>query len=343
MNTEAYQMTKIKVGIVGLGELGKVHTENLHFRIQNAELVAICDNDPERVKKIKEDWGIAFGYNNLNEMINSDKIEAVIIASSSTAHREHALAAIAAGLNVFIEKPLGLNLDECYEIESAADRYDKIFTVGFMRRYDPSYSEAKKRIDQGEIGQPIFFRGYSLDGIWVAEYLAQRAASNGCWFIDMTVHDYDLARWFLGSDPENVYACGDAYIFDVFKKTNDIDNGYALMKFKNNSAAFYYSGRTAPHGAHVETEIVGTKGIIRINDIPRKNRLKMYTDKGVIEECLNHYLERWGDAYLLELQAFVDSISEKRKPLISAHDGTMATIMGLNTQKAYVSNELIRF
>ena len=338
-------MKKVKVGIVGLGELGSVHANNLRFKIPNAELVAICGVEAEREKleALQKEWEIPHCFFDYAEMMALPELEAVVIASSTAAHYEHALGAIRAGKHVFIEKPTGLNVEECTAIERAAVASDKLFTVGFMRRHDPSYVEAKRRIDAGEIGTPILFRGYSLDPEWVAEYLAKRAAKNGCWFIDMTVHDYDLARWFLGSEAQTVYACGGAYAYPVFAETNDVDNGYALMKFQNGACAFYYSGRTAAHGSHVETEIVGTKGMLRICDEPRRDRIKAYTKDGITEKCLNLYLERWGEAYYLEMQHFIDAAANGTPLEITAHDGTMATAMGILTQSSYVSGGLKTF
>lgn len=338
-------MKRVRVGIVGLGELGTVHAKNLRFKIPNAELIAICGIEAEREKleNFQKEWEIPHCCFDFEEMLKLPDLEAVIISSSTAAHHGHALAAIKANKHVFIEKPIGLDVAECTAIESAVEKSDKIFTVGFMRRHDPSYVEAKKRIDAGEIGTPILFRGYSLDPEWVAEYLARRSAQNGCWFIDMTVHDYDLARWFLGSEAETVYACGGAYAYPVFAENNDVDNGYALMKFKNGACAFYYSGRTTTHGAHVETEIVGTKGMIRICDEPRRDRVKAYTKDGIVTKCVNLYLERWGEAYYLELQNFIDAVAEGKTMEITAHDGTMATAMGIMTQASYVSGELKKF
>jgi myo-inositol 2-dehydrogenase/D-chiro-inositol 1-dehydrogenase len=259
-------------------------------------------------------------------------------------HKDQAIDSLNAGKHVFIEKPIGMDVKECLEIKAVADKSNKQFFVGFMRRYDPSYIEAKRRIDAGEIGTPILYRGYSWDPVWVAEYLAKRAEQNGCWFLDMGVHDYDIARWFLGSEAKKVFACGGAYAFPVFDKTNDIDNGYALIEFENKSAAFIYPGRTAAHGSHVEGEIIGTKGSIRIGDDPNIDKLKLYTSQGITKKVYTHYLERWDQAYINEVQAFIDVVlgnSDEKGP--DALDGSMAVMMGLTVQKAYVSGELEKF
>ena len=200
-----------------------------------------------------------------------------------------------------------------------------------------------RSIDAGEIGTPILYRGYSLDPIWVAEYLAVRAEKNGCWFLDMGVHEYDLARWFLGCEAKNVFACGGAYAYPVFDKNHDVDNGYALLNFENKSAAFIYVGRTAAHGTHVESEIIGTKGSIRICGEPSKNFIKQYTSDGIVSKSHGSYIERWAEAFYLELQAFTDSIQNNIDQGPTAFDGYMATHMGVVIQKAYESGKLENF
>ena len=335
-------MIKVKFGILGVGELGLQHAKNIQFRIPNAELIAVCVRTTEKIDRLQKELEVPYGYTDYQEMLHNPELDAVVIASSTTAHFEHAMAAIRAGLHIFIEKPIGMTVDECVKLEEAAKNSGRLFMVGFMRRHDPAYADAKRRIEAGEIGQPILYRGYSLDPVWVAEYLAKRAEQNGCWFLDMGVHDYDLARWFLGSEPESVFACGGAYMYPIFEKTKDIDNGYALMKFHNGSAAFFYEGRTAPHGSHVESEIIGTEGSIRINSIPAKNRSVIYNENGVSVQCFSTYLERWAEAFYRELQSFADAILAGHTNVgANAHDGTLATTMGLAVQKSYESNSLV--
>lgn len=336
-------MEKVKVGVIGAGNLGLIHAKNLQFRIPNATVIAVSATTEEKVKRLQEELEVPYGYTDYRELVKNEELDAVIIASSTAVHYDHAMAAIEAGLHVFIEKPTGINVEECQKIEAAANASDKFFTVGFMRRYDPSYAEAKRRIDAGEIGTPILYRGYSLDPVWVAEYLAERADKNGCWFLDMGVHDYDLARWFLGSEAKSAVACGGAYSFPVFDKTNDVDNGYTLVNFENKSAAFIYVGRTAAHGTHVEGEVIGTKGSIRICADSKVDHIQQYTSEGVLTKAYQSYPQRWEQAFCIELQAFVDSIQSGVQQGPTAHDGTMATTMGITVQSAYVSGELVKF
>ncbi len=337
-------MRKLKIGVIGVGELGLAHAKNIAFRIGNAELIAVSAATQATLDKVKPQLDDVKLYLNHEDLLANEDVEAVVIASSTAVHKEHAIASLMAGKDVFIEKPIGMDVAECKEIVEVAKKSKNHFFVGFMRRYDPSYIEAKRRIDAGEIGTPIFYRGYSWDPVWVAEYLAKRAEMNGYWFLDMGVHDYDLARWFLGSEPQKVFACGGAYAYPEFDKNNDIDNGYALLKFANKSAAFIYPGKTAAHGAHVEGEIIGTKGSIRIGDDPSIHALKLYTTDGIIKKSYKHYLERWDIAYINEVQAFINlclGLTDEKGP--TAYDGLMATMMGLTVQSSYVSGELESF
>jgi len=337
-------MKKLKIGVIGVGELGFTHAKHIAFQIPNAQLVAVCASSQQTLDRVIPQLDNPIGYLKYQDLLKNEDVEAVLIASPTAMHAEHVIASLAADKDVFIEKPTGINIGECKTIMERAKESSKHLFVGFMRRYDPSYAEAKRRIDAGEIGTPILYRGYSWDPVWIAEYLSKRAAQNGCWFLDMGVHDYDLARWFLGGEAKKVFACGGAYVYPVFNNTNDIDNGFALIEFYNKSAAFVYPGRTAAHGAHVECEIIGTKGSIRIGDDPAVDMLKLYTSDGITRKVFQNYLQRWEQAFLIEVQSFVDEVLEFSKASgPNAYDGYMATMMGVIIQKAYVTGELEYF
>ncbi len=142
--------------------------------------------------------------------------------------------------------------------------------LGFMRRFDPSYAEAKKMIDNGEIGKPYMIRCYGLDPIKWVKTAVPFAKHSGGIFLDMAVHDIDLARWFMDSEVSTIYASGQCYIEKGFEEHGDVDNGTALMNFDNGGMALFYTSRTCHHGYHIETEIVGTKGTLRVGGDPSK-------------------------------------------------------------------------
>lgn len=336
-------MKHVKIGVVGLGRLGYKHAENLAFKIPKAKLTAVCAMEDNKLKEIKDNWGVANTYKDFDEMIKNPDLDAILIASPSGLHTEQISKALEAGLHVFSEKPLGTSVDECKEAEKAVEKHkDKVFMLGFMRRYDDSYKYAKEKIESGEIGVPILFRGYSQDPEKFIEGAIAYAGHSGGEFIDMSVHDIDLARWFLNSEPEEVYAIGGCYAHPEFAKYKDGDNVSALMKFKSGAMAFLFAGRTAPHGYNVETEIIGTKGILRIGSVPQKNLVEILDNSGVRKECSQDFLERFEESYLNEVNEFINCIIEKRKPKVTVYDGTKTTEIAYKCKEAFETGVLVK-
>lgn len=158
------------------------------------------------------------------------------------------------------------------------------------------------------------------------------------WFIEMGSHDTDLARWFLDGDPEDCHAFGGAYVCKGLEEYDDYDNGFSLTRMDNGTTAYIQVGRTATC-SHVESEIVGTKGTIRINSVPRKNYVSAFTEKGYVEECQEDFMNRWGDAFYNELENFVDCVENGRSPEITAHDGTMSLKFCQKLHQAYLDEK----
>ena len=330
-------MEKIRFGIVGIGMMGRMHLTNLQ-RNPHAEVIAVCARTESKVKTMQEEFGIPYGYTDVEQMLANPEIDALVVATGADAHKQACLAACKAKKHVFCEKPLAKTLEDCEEIEKAvAENSEKCFTVGFMRRFDPSYAEAKQKIRAGAIGKPILFKGVSLDPASVLEAHLE-GVKKGIyvpWFIEMGSHDTDLARWFLEGDPVECFATGDAYVCTELADYDDYDNGFSLTRFDNNTTAYIQVGRTATC-SHVESEIVGTRGTLRVNSVPRKNYLSSFTSEGYVEECQESFLKRWGDAFEAEIDDFVDCIRTGRKPETTAHDGTMSLKFCLQLHQAYL-------
>lgn len=336
-------MKKVKIGAVGLGRLGHQHAKNIAFRIPNAELVAICDMNETLLNKVCDEWNVPHRYTDYDTMIQNKELDAIVITSPSHLHTKQIAAALEMGLHVFSEKPLGTTVEECLVAEKAVEAHDDlIFMLGFMRRYDPSYAYAKAKIEAGEIGKPILFRGYSQDPESCIAGAIAYAGHSGGQFIDMGVHDIDLARWFLGSEPKSIFAIGGCYAHPEFGEFKDGDNVAALMHFENESMAFIFAGRTAPHGYNVETEIIGTKGTLRIASVPAKNMVEILDEHGVRKECSQDFLERFDQAYVDEIKEFVDCILTGRKPEVTVYDGTKTTEIAYKCKEAFETNELVR-
>ncbi len=334
---------RIKVGHVGLGRLGREHANNLKNKIALADLVALCDIDEENLSKTAKELGVAKTYTNFDEMINDDEIMAVSICSPSALHCEQIEKALKKGKHVFSEKPLGVTNEESARLVELEKQYPNLVIMpAFMRRYDPSYADAKRRIDAGEIGRPFMVRSYSQDAIKYIEGAIAYAGHSGGEFLDMCVHDIDLCRWFLESEPVEVYAIGGCYAFDEFAKYNDGDNVSCLMKFENDSMAFLFAGRTAPHGYNVETEIMGTKGTLRIASVPQANLLEVLDEHGVRKECSQNFLERFELAYLREMEEFFDCIVEGKKPKVTVYDASRVSTIAYSCKESFEEKKLVK-
>lgn len=337
-------MKKIKFGIVGLGRLGRKHAENLAFRIPNAELLAACSIIKEEVEEVKEKWGVKYIYTDYEEMLKNKELDAIFISSPSGFHCEQIEKALEAGFHVFTEKPLGLYLEEAKRVAEAVNKHkDQIFMVGFMRRYDNSYAYAKKKIEEGAIGKPVLIRCYGLDPASAMEGFLKFAKSNysGGLFLDMAVHDLDLARWYLGSEAEKVWAIGGAYEYPDFNEINDAETGAAMVKFKNGTMGIFVAGRNCAHGYHIETEIIGTKGTLRVGTVPQKNLTVIFDETGARQECVQGFPERFDQAYLSETEEFVKCVLENRKPGVTVEDGVKSTALAYACKESFETGELI--
>lgn len=334
---------KARLGAVGLGRLGEQHAVNAAQAIRGAELVALCDASGERLDAVGDRLGVANRTRDFDAFLANPDMDAVILASPSPFHAVQIGKALDAGKHVFAEKPLGVTMEECRAAEKAvAGHPGLVFMPGFMRRFDESYAYARAKVGAGDIGRPFLFRGYSQDPERFIHEALDFAPRSGGLFLDMAIHDIDLARWFLGSEPTEVWAIGGCYVHREFAELNDADNAGCMMKFGNGAMAFLFAGRTAPHGYNVEAEIIGSAGILRIATTPRKNMVDILDGHGVRSECSQRFLERFSASYRAELQEFVDCVREGRKPGITVGDALRASQIAYKCKESFETGALVK-
>jgi len=335
-------MSIVKIGIVGLGRLGKRHAANLKYRVEGAELTAACSVVQDELDWARSELGIENLYTDYSAMLKEADLDAVYLVSSSSVHAAQIIEGLEAGLHVFSEKPMGVNVEECQKVEEIVAKHsDKVFFIGFVRRFDPSYAYAKEKIEEGLIGEPFLVRSQTVDLDEYAEFQISFVPSSGGIFLDCNVHDIDLARWFLGSEVANVHAIGGSYAHKGFEGVNDADNTVALCQFKDDKMAVISASRTAFHGHDTHTEITGTKGILKIGMTPSKNRVEIFDHNGARKECVNDFFERFQEGFLVEAQEFVNCVREGRKPIVSAVDGTKATEVGFALTESFRNGGIV--
>ena len=335
-------MDKIRVGIAGLGRMGAMHAQNIFHQIPEAEITAACSIVPAELEYARDALGVKQIFSDYDEMLEKSDVDAVVIVTATALHAQHAIKALQKGKHVFVEKPMGVDVAECLEIERIVNEHpDQVFMMGFMRRYDPSYVYAKRKIMEGCIGRPYLVKATGIDPISsVPKVLEMEKYSSGL-FVAMGVHDVDLIHWFLESRASTVFATGGNYGFPEFGEYNDIEVGCALYELENGTMGMLHTGRTAVHGYHIETEIVGTEGSIRISPVPQKNLAMIYGKDGVTQECVAEFRERFQAAFLAEMVEFFDCIKTGRKPGLKAADGTSSSRVVLATKESFLKKQLV--
>lgn len=335
-------MKTVKVGSVGLGRLGYEHAKNLATQVPGCELAAICDVDANRVKEVAAELGVPNTYTDFEEMCKNPELDAIVIVSPSFLHCQQIEIAMNHGKHVFCEKPLGTDVAQCKAAEKVIEAHpDLIFQLGFMRRFDKSYAEAKRRIDNGDIGKVVLVRSYTQDPRSTIESTLKFAPHSGGQYLDMCVHDIDLIRWFTGSDVKNVWAIGGVFEFDLYKELNDADNAAATIQMENGAMGFMFTNRTHGAGCNVETEIIGTHGTLRIANVGAKNLLQIVDGSGAREEYYPDFLSRWHQAYINEIQEFVSCINEGRKPGVTVYDGTKVSQAAYRCKESFETGEML--
>jgi len=325
-------MARLNLGVAGVGVMGKRHAENLRCRVPKARLVAVSDADEKRAAQVATELELDHHFGSLEEMIARKDIDAVVIASPGKFHANSTRIVAEAGKDVFCEKPFGLNLAEIDAALGAVAKSGIRLQLGHMRRFDRAYAAAKKRIEAGDIGDPIIFKSIGRDTEPPPlEYF--QACLNGMLFLDSSVHDFDLARWLMGDEVAEVQAYFSTKVLPYLAQFNDIDAAVVNLRFARGSIGNVESFRQAIYGYDIRTEVVGTKGSIMIGALQHTAEM-LLTTKGATHDVVTHWLDRFEDAYLREMCAFVEMLATGGQPVVAGEDGLRAVAIGLAADRS---------
>lgn len=319
--------------IVGLGRMGKIHAKNL-LQHPMVDLKAVCSLDHSHRDWALRNLGEIASYEHLEKLIEHQALDFVVLVTPSLFHVAQIALCLSKGLHVFCEKPLAMDEKSCQELETLMVQYPhQAVMVGFMRRFDRSYIEMKKLFQDGVIGKPILFRGYSADADrYIESYLpfAEKSAGH---FLDMCIHDIDLMNWLFEENPIHVTALSGCFKHHELKAYGG-DNASALFQMKSGAMAFLYTGRTAAHGYQIETEVIGTEGSIRIGNGPSANMVEVFNQEGRIESYAQDFAERFEDAFEEELNYFISQVLDGLLCKPSVQEANHATRIALLAQRS---------
>ena len=333
----------LKIGIAGVGRMGRHHATNLAQRVTGAELVAACSPVADELAWARDALGVEHGFADYAQLLAHPGLDAVFLATPTTLHADQIIAALEAGKHVFSEKPLALNLADCLRVEETAAKHPRQKAmIGYVRRFDPSYRDAHDKIRAGAIGRPFLARSQTADKNDASGFFVRYAGASGGILLDMSVHDIDTVRWLLGAkNAKRVYATGTIAVHEGLRDANDVDNAVATIEFEGGEIATIYASRTMAHGHETLTEIVGTGGRLTVGANPRLNRVDIADAHGARNECTPTFYERFAEAFLHEAQAFVDVIRNDAAPPLTLHDATQATRIGIAVTEALRSKRLV--
>lgn len=317
----------LRVGIAGLGRLGRRHAENLAFHTPDCILTAACSPVETERAYAEAALGVRKTYRDFNAFLQDPDLDAIVLVTPTSLHADQAIAALQAGKHVFIEKPLALDVADCLRVEAAASaRPDLIAMVGFVRRFDPSHAHAFDSVRQGDIGRPFLVRSQTCDRLDPDGGFLAFAPTSGGIFMDCSVHDVDLARWMLGNPKATrAFASGTIAVHEDLATMGDVDNGLAIVEFEGGARAVFYASRTFAHGHEQHTEIIGTQGKLLIGQGAPRDHVVRSDMHGVRHQATADFFERFSDAFRHELTAFVNDCRTGGDSPLSLQDATEAT------------------
>lgn len=330
-------MKKITLGIIGAGRIGKLHVDNIQRYFSQFQIKSIAD--PELDEQWASEKGIPVLLRDADSLINDPEIHAVLICSPAAHHVPQIIACARVGKDIFCEKPISSEIEQIKMALQEVKKAGVKLQIGFNRRFDPNFAKIKKIVQNQEIGDPHLLRITSRDPeIPPRSYIH---ASSGM-FLDMTIHDFDMARFILDREIDEIYASGSVLIDPIFKTINDLDTAIVNLKFTNGALGVIDNSRQAVYGYDQRVEVFGNRGAVHAENNRPTNTVISNQHGIVSEKPLYFFLERYKESYIAEIQAFYDSIAHNKPIAVTGKDGLMSVVMGLAANQSYRENRPVK-
>lgn len=322
---------KIVCAVLGSGRLGLVHARNLIQNIPDAEVKYIVTSRIESAERAAQKLGVDNATDNIAEVLGDNEVDAIVIVTPTDTHAELILKAAEHKKHVFIDKPITRTIAQADEVIASVQQNNIICQVGFMRRFDPAYTDAKKRIERGDIGRPIHYRGISRDpGSPPESYIR----TSGGIFLDLCIHDYDMARYLMNSEVQSIQTFGDVLVHPFMNKYGDADQSLSYLKFESGVTADIEGSRNSSYGYDVRAEVIGTDGMIQIGSMQSDDNIISVNGKTYYDN-ISDFQTFFEEAFLNELIHFIDCVKKEKTPLINELDGKIALQIAEAAQQSY--------
>jgi myo-inositol 2-dehydrogenase/D-chiro-inositol 1-dehydrogenase len=332
-------MRKIKIGIIGAGRIGRLHAQNLTYRIPDAKVEAVADVIPEAAEQCASRLEIPKALGDPEAILEDPAVEAILICSSTDTHASLIERAAEAGKHIFCEKPIDLDLPAIDRALTAVEQAGVLLQVGFNRRFDPNFRRAWELVAGGKIGKPHMLLITSRDPEPPPiEYLK---VSGGI-FLDMMIHDFDMARYLMGEEVEVIYAAGSVLVDPRIGELGDADTVAVTLHFKGGALGVIDNSRQAIYGYDQRAEVFGEKGTIVVSN-PKPDTAILSGPDGDRGSPLYHFFtDRYTEAYVAEMEAFIGAIEGGKPSLVTGHDGKLPVVMGYAAKRSYEEHRPVR-
>ncbi len=329
----------IHLGLIGAGRIGKLHAEHLAHRVPGASLVGVADVVEAAAQECASRLGIALATADHRRLLEDDGVEAVVICSSTDTHAQLIEEAAAAGKHIFCEKPIDFDLARIDHALSAVQKAGVKLQIGFNRRFDPSFRRVRDMVAAGKVGSPHILRITSRDP--APPPISYVRVSGGI-FLDMTIHDFDMARYLIGDEVEQVYAVGNVLIDPAIGESGDVDTAVITLQFAHGAIGTIDNSRQAVYGYDQRVEVFGSAGMAAAEN-DTADRAAYSNAEGVHSALpLYFFIERYTEAYIAEMNAFVECIQNDTPPLVTGLDGRAAAVIGHAAKKSLQEGRPVR-
>jgi len=332
-------MEKVNIGVIGVGRIGRLHARNLKYQVPGTKVLAVADIFEKSAREVAAQLEIPIAEKDYRILLENKDIDAVVICSSTDTHAQIISEAAEAGKHIFCEKPIALDVDKIDQAITAVKKAGVKLQVGFNRRFDPSFKKAKELVAKGTIGTPHLVRITSRDP--EPPPISYIKVSGGI-FLDMMIHDFDMARFLLGQEVIELMAVGSCLVDPAIGEAGDIDTAIVTLKYENGAWGTIDNSRKAVYGYDQRIEIFGSEGCIMVENEKTTGVIVNGANDIRSDKPVFFFIERYREAYLAEMEEFIKCIQENKVPPVGGFDGKISVQMGYAAKESLTKGSFVK-
>lgn len=329
----------VRVGVIGAGRIGKIHAQNLALAVPGVTVVAVADPIESAAQELAAKLRIPLASGDYRTVINNPEVDAVAICSSTNTHAQFIVEAARAGKHIFCEKPIAYDLEKIDGALAEVEKAGVLLQIGFNRRFDPNFRRVREMVAGGKIGEPHILRITSRDP---APPPIEYVKVSGGIFFDMTIHDFDMARFMMGCDVEQIYAEGGVLVDPRIGEAGDIDTAVVTLRFANGAIGTIDNSRKATYGYDQRVEVFGSAGMLQAQNNTQDSHIYSSAEGVQSAKPLYFFLERYMQSFVDEMGVFIECIRAGKTPPVTGLDGRIPVVMAMAATQSLKQGRPVR-